>query len=85
MNGKRQFPLPLSSVVDKTQKTAVTGPAQRVATPQTATRNAANNMANNVANKLANHARGPEPGAVAAPSRAHTNAIERGMAQAAYF
>jgi protein-L-isoaspartate(D-aspartate) O-methyltransferase len=79
MNGKRQFPLPLSSVVDKAPKTAVTGPALRVATPQTATRNAASNLANNLVNK----ARPSEPVAVAAPSRAHTDAIARGQAQAA--
>ena len=48
MTGKdRRFPLPLSSVVDKSSRTAPAGgrAASKVATPQTATQNAAQNVA----------------------------------------
>ncbi len=47
MSGKdRRFPLPLSSVVDKSSRTASAGgrAASKVATPQTATQNAAQNV-----------------------------------------
>ncbi|HJV85767.1 MAG TPA: protein-L-isoaspartate(D-aspartate) O-methyltransferase [Noviherbaspirillum sp.] len=47
MSGKdRRFPLPLSSVVEKSARTAVpgSGSAIRIATPQTATQNAAQNV-----------------------------------------
>lgn len=55
----KRFPLPLSSVVEKTAKTARPGSASvKVATPQTATQNAALNVA---------HARSSPPPAVPLP------------------
>jgi protein-L-isoaspartate(D-aspartate) O-methyltransferase len=70
----RTFPLPLSSVVDKSQKKpAVFSP---VATPQTATQNAARSAAQG------GHA-GVRPAPAAAPSRSHRDAIERAQQVAA--
>jgi protein-L-isoaspartate(D-aspartate) O-methyltransferase len=70
----RTFPLPLSSVVDKSQKKpAVFSP---VATPQTATQNAARSAAQG------GHA-GSRAAPAAAPSRSHRDAIERAQQVAA--
>lgn len=73
----RNFPLPLSSVVDKS-RLAAPAASPKVATPQTATRNAAQNVAPRAA--------GAYPGAagqpVASPSKAHTAAAERSQGAA---
>jgi protein-L-isoaspartate(D-aspartate) O-methyltransferase len=67
----RTFPLPLSSVVDKTAKKSAT--YAPVATPQTATQNAARHGAQ--------HGRPaglyPAPHAVASPSKSHSYAMDR--------
>ena len=63
----KRFPLPLSSVVEKSRKAAQTTPASaKVATPQTATQNAARNMQRVLASSM------PPP---SAPQRAAPQAI----------
>ena len=71
---RRQFPLPLSSVIEKAARQGAAGPALPVATPQTATRNAAVTAA-----RGATHG----PAASAEPSRSHAYAVERSQVQAA--
>jgi protein-L-isoaspartate(D-aspartate) O-methyltransferase len=70
----RTFPLPLSSVVDKTAKK--TGPYAPVATPQTATQNAARHGAQHAgrANPAGPY---PAPHPVASPSKSHSYAMDR--------
>ncbi|MES2260498.1 MAG: protein-L-isoaspartate(D-aspartate) O-methyltransferase [Pseudomonadota bacterium] len=68
----RTFPLPLSSVVDKSQKKPG---LTAVATPQTATQNAARSAAQNLP--------GGRPAPGAAPSRSHSYALERAQPTAA--
>ena len=70
----RTFPLPLSSVVDKTAKKS--GPYAPVATPQTATQNAARHGAQHAgrANPAGLY---PAPHPVASPSKSHSYAMDR--------
>lgn len=71
MTGRdKRFPLPLSSVVEKTARAVRSGPASsKVATPQTATQNAAQNVARTRATEPpAALAKSPQPAAVATRS-----------------
>lgn len=81
----KRFPLPLSSVVEKSSKTAHSSSASKTATPQTATMNAAKNATKNPARpgtQAAGTAKQPAASAITAPSMSMVSpAVRKAMVE----